>query len=146
MITKPLPGFTNQRPIGKPICLHRTPEPTGCICCRKDTYVHFFSWGKTFMQRIWGEESTGRLFLTVIIMMIVRTPSFTHPRPPINCAFGETIILRYLQTTSTERWNAFHSSKAFLSPFSLVMTTEECKSKRKRMLNGTWLFPELVLK
>ena len=45
-------------------------------------------------------------------MMIVQTPSFMHPRP-INCTFGETIILRYLQTTSTERWNAFHSSEAF---------------------------------
>ena len=43
---EPLPGFTNQRPIGKPICLRRTPEPTGCFCSRKDTYVHFFSHGE----------------------------------------------------------------------------------------------------
>ena len=82
--TEPLPGFTNQRPVGKPISLRRTPEPTGCLCSRKDTYVHFFSWGKIFMQRIWGEKSTGRLFLTVIIMMIVRLPSFMHPRP-VDC-------------------------------------------------------------
>ena len=46
MITEPLPRFTNQRPVGKPISLRRTPEPTGCICSRKDTYIHFLFMGK----------------------------------------------------------------------------------------------------
>ena len=46
MITKPLPGFTNQRPVGKPISLRRTPEPTGCLWSGKDTHVHFFSHGE----------------------------------------------------------------------------------------------------
>ena len=46
MITEPLPGFTNQRPIGKPVSLRRTPEPAGCLWSGKDTYVHFFLMGK----------------------------------------------------------------------------------------------------
>ena len=59
---EPLPGFTNQRPVGKPICLRRTPEPTGCLCSRKDTYVHFFLMGKSIHATNLRKEINRTLF------------------------------------------------------------------------------------
>jgi len=62
MITEPLPGFTNQRPIGKPVSLRRTPEPTGCLCSWKDTYVHFCLMGKNIHATNLRREINRTLF------------------------------------------------------------------------------------
>ena len=140
MITEPLPGFTNQRPIGKPVSLRRAPEPTGCLCSRKDTYVHFFLMGKNIHDTNLRREINRTLFFdrhnndncTIAVIyapascwlhvsrwLQVFRISVCHPCRGIRTGdWLENALL------SVERWNAFHcSAMAGHGPFSVSRDT-----------------------